>query len=329
MGKFDPRMTARTYAAADHDWHIDQALSEVSIQFSQDPSVFIGMDVFPVVPVGKESDKYYTWDKGDWFRIPTGTLRARATAPKRVEASVSSAGYHAKNYMLEGIIPFEDLTNADVALQLEDSTARQVTQLLMLDQEYRIATLATTAANVGSGNALTGTSRWDDYANSSPISDVNTGKSWILQETGQEVTTMVVGYQVHNALLQHPDMIDRIKYVQAATQATVEKALADIFGIRDYKVGKAVMNSGQENQADSMSFVWGKNVLMLHRPPAPGRNVPSAGYCFRWKPEGFTDFVVETKDDDDIKARLKRVGYFQDEVVTAKSLMYLLSTVVN
>ena len=329
MGKNDPRLAARTYAAADHDWHIDAAMSEISIQYAVDPNVFIANQILPVVNVGKESDKYYTWNKGDWFRIPTGTLRARGTKPKVIEAGVSSAAYNAKNYMLEGRIPFEDLSNADMALELEQSTTKLVTQLLMLDQENRIATMLTAASNAGSGSALSGTNRWDDYANSSPVSDVNTGKNWIQLQTGQAVTTMVVGHQVHNALIQHPDMIDRIKYVQTATQANVTNAIAAVFGVDNYLIGSAVKNGGQENQADSMSFIWGKNVLLLHVPPAPGRNIPSAGYCFRWKPEGFTDFVVETKDDDEIKSRRKRVGYFQDEIVTASQLIYLLSTVVN
>ena len=331
MGKAnDPRMAAaRTYAAADHDWHIDAAMSEIAIQYALDPAMYIAPQILPVVNVGKESDKFYIWDREDWFRIPTSTLRARRTAPKVVEPSVSSAGYHVKNYMLEGQIPFEDLANADAALDLENSTTRYVTQLLMLDQENRIASLLTTAGNTGSGNALSGTNRWDDYANSSPISDVNTGKNWVHLETGQPVTTMVVGHQVHNALIQHPDMIDRIKYVQAATQATVEKAIADIFGVKTYLIGSAVKNTGEELQAASMGFVWGKNVILLHVPPAPARNIPSAGYSFRWKPEGFTDFVVETKDDEDIKARRKRVGYFQDEIITGKQLFYLLTTVVN
>ena len=324
----DPRLGARTYASADRDWHIDAALTEISIQYTLDPSKFIAPQVLPAVSVGKQSDKYFIWDKAFWFRIPQ-TQRAKGTAPKFVEFGVSSAGYFAENYMLGGRIPYEDLTNADQALALEDSIARGVTQLLMLDQENRVATLLTTAANAGSGTALTGTARWDDYGNSAPISDVTTGKAWMRLATGQTPNTLVVGAQVHDALLQHPDMIDRIKYVARADQAVIAAAIADIFGVQKYLVGEAVYNSAAEGLAASMAYVWGKNATLLYVPPTPGLLVPSAGYSFRWKPEGFTDFVVETKENDDIKAREKRVGYFQDEVITASDLLYIISTVVN
>lgn len=333
----DPRVAAlreRHYAAADSDWHIDAALSEMSIQYSLDPSMYLGNQVMPVVPVTKQSDVYRIWDKDYWFKIPK-TLRARATRANRVATAVSSATYYAHNYALEEPIAFEDLDNADTSLEMEQSTARHLLQLMMLDQEDRVATLYTTAANVGSGNALTGTNRWNDRANSDPVSDVSTGRGWIQKETGQRSNTIVVGQEIHDALLLHPDIIDRVKYTQRADGSTLEAALADILlgkgGGRYFVGGVPKQNAaeGLPTSASSMTYIWGKNVNILYVPTAPGRNLPSAAYAFRWKPAGFTDFVVETKDDDDIKARLKRINYFQDEKITASQLIYLLSTVVD
>lgn len=330
----DPRQAAisaeRHYAADTGDWHIDAALSEIAIQFALEPGMYLGPSILPVVGVDKQSDRFYVWDKDYWFRIPQ-TKRAPGTRANRVETSVSSLAYFAHNYSLEEVVPFEDLSNADVALSLEESAARHVMQALLLDQENRIASLLTTAANVGSGNALTGTAQWSDRANSDPVSDVTTGRLWVQKETGYKPGTMVVGQEVHDSLLLHPDMIDRVKYTQRATQATLENAIADIFGVKGYFVGgvpKQNAAEGLPTSASSMTFIWGKNVSLFYAPPAPGRNVPSGVYAFRWKPAGFTDFVVETKDDDDIKARIKRVNYFQDERITATQLTYLLSSVV-
>ena len=330
----DPRLAAvsaeRRYSADTGDWHIDAALSEMAIQFSLDAGMYLGPSIMPVVNVAHQSDRYYVWDKDYWFRIPD-TRRAPGTRAKQVETSISSLAYYANNYALEEKVPFEDLSNADVALSLEESAARHVMQLLLLDQENRIASLFTTAANVGSGNALTGTNQWSDRANSDPVSDVTTGRLWIQQQTGFKPSTMVVGQEVNDAMLLHPDMIDRVKFTQRATNATIGNALADIFGVGNYYVGGAPKQNAAEGlptSASSMTFIWGKNVSLFYAPPAPGKNVPSGAYAFRWRPAGFTDFIVETKDDDDIKARLKRVNYFQDERITATQLTYLLSTVV-
>lgn len=333
----DPRiglLRERHYAAADRDWHIDAALSEMSIQFGLEPGMYLGNQVLPVVTVTKQSDVYRIWDRDYWFKIPN-TLRARATRANRVETAVSSATYYANNYALEEPIPFEDLDNADAALEMEQSTARHIMQLMMLDQENRVATLLTTAANVGSGNALTGTAQWSDRANSDPVSDVTTGRLWVQKETGQRINTIINGQEPHDSLLLHPDIIDRVKYTQRADGATLEAALADILGggvagVRYFVGGAPKQNAaeGLPTSASSMTFIWGKNMTLMYVPQTAGRNIPSAAYAFRWKPAGFSDFVVETKDDDDIKARLKRVNYFQDEKITAKECIYLLSTVV-
>lgn len=332
----DPRVASlqeKRYAAADGDWHIDAALSEMSVQFYMDMDMYLGTSVLPVVNVDKQSDRFLVWDKDYWFKIPN-TLRARSTRANRVSTSVSSLSFYANNYALEEPIPFEDLSNADAALEIEASTGRHLMQLMMLDQENRVATLYTTAANVGSGNALTGTAQWSDRANSDPVSDVTTGRLWIQKETGFRPNTITVGQEVHDALLLHPDIIDRVKYTQKADNQTLEGALADILltskGGRYFVGGAPKQNAaeGLPTSASSMTFIWGKNVNISYVPSTPGRNIPSAAYAFRWRPAGFTDFVVETKDDDDIKARLKRINYFQDERVTASQLMYLLSTVV-
>ena len=334
MSIMDPRLAAvsaeRHYAASDTDWHIDAALSEMSIQFAVEPGMYLGSTIMPTVPVDKQYDRYYIWDKDYWFRIPQ-TKRAPGTRANQVETSVSSNAYYCHNFALEEKIPFEDLSNADAALSLEESTARHIMQLLMLDQENRIANLLTTAANVGSGNALSGTNQWSDRANSDPVSDVTTGRLWMQKETGFRTSTMVVGQEVHDALILHPDMIDRVKYVQRADRSNVENAIADVFGVGKYFVGgvpKQNAAEGLPTSASSMTFIWGKNATLFYAPAAPGRNIPSGVYAFRWRPSGFTDFIVETKDDDDIKARIKRVNYFQDERVTATQLTYLLSTVV-
>ena len=329
----DPRMAAvsaeRHYAASDTDWHIDSLLGEMSIQYYLEPGMFLGPSIMPVVGVSKQSDKYRIWDKDFWFKVPD-TRRAPATRPKQVEFGVSSAGYYASNYAIEGTIPFEDLDNDD-AQELEESVARGVMQLLLLDQENRIASLLTTAANVGSGNALSGTAQWSDRANSDPVSDVTTGRLWIQKGTGVKPSTMVSGQEAHDALLLHPDMIDRVKGAQVATAGSIEAAIAPIFGVRKYFIGSVPKQNAAEGlptSASSMTFIWGKNVSLFYATETPGRATPSGVYAFRWKPAGFTDFVVETKDDTDIKARIKRINYFQDEKITASDMTYLLSSVV-
>ena len=59
--------------ATGRDLHIDVPLTNMVIGY--EPTGFIVQDIFPTVPVDKQRNVYYKWDKGDFFRIPD-TIRA-------------------------------------------------------------------------------------------------------------------------------------------------------------------------------------------------------------------------------------------------------------
>ena len=48
------------------DVHIDAALSNMAVSYKN--GNYIAEDIFPSVPVTKQSDKYYVWTKDYWFR---------------------------------------------------------------------------------------------------------------------------------------------------------------------------------------------------------------------------------------------------------------------
>ena len=50
------------------DVHVNAPLTNVSIAYMQDQTDFIADKAFPGIPVKKQSDRYYSYDKGNWFR---------------------------------------------------------------------------------------------------------------------------------------------------------------------------------------------------------------------------------------------------------------------
>ena len=48
--------------------HVDAILTNISVAYLQNQDNFIADKVFPVIPVDKKSDKYFTYTKNDWFR---------------------------------------------------------------------------------------------------------------------------------------------------------------------------------------------------------------------------------------------------------------------
>jgi len=317
--------------AVGRDYHIDTPLSNLSIAYMQDSNSFVGGRLFPDLSVNKRSDIYYIFDKGDWFRTPGTTLRAPKSVPKIIEFAVSSNTYYANNYALAGEISWEDRANADDIIQLERSTTEQVTHLLMLDKEQRIASTVTSTSNVGSSVTLSGTDQWNDYGNSDPFNDINIGMRSVHGTTGKEANTIVMGREVFDVLVNHPDVLDRIKYTQrGVVNADLIASLISADRPVNLYVGGAIQNTGTEGLTDSFSYIWGKNVFIGHVAPNPGQRIASFGYSFRWRPAGFRDMSVLRKVDvnGNYADRLD-VMYFADEKITGSDLSYLITSTVS
>ena len=65
------------------DVHVDRPLTQIAIAFSQDPEAFIADRVFPVVPVAKQTDSYFTIASDDWFRDEMQKRAAGALSAER------------------------------------------------------------------------------------------------------------------------------------------------------------------------------------------------------------------------------------------------------
>lgn len=310
------------------DVHIDRPLSNLVVGF--EPQGTIIQSFLPIVNVSKQSDLYFKYDKGDFFRIPDTTVRAPKTKGRTAVFNVSSDSYYATNYALVDEMDYETLVNQDDPLKVDEKSARNLFNLLNLDMENRVAGVLTDGTSVGSTSAVA--SKWDSSAagTSDPFGDIATAKEAIRSSTGMEPNTIILAKQCYDALIRHADIIDRIKYVQKGV-VTVD-LLASLFDVANVYVGKSIKNTGTENLADSFSDVWGTNTVLGHFAPAntDGRN-PSLMYGFRWTNPLFgAPMAVEKWDDPDHRNFTNlRVQYYQDEKIAAPELGYLLSACVS
>jgi hypothetical protein len=99
--------------------------------------------------------------------------------------------------------------------------------------------------------------------------------------------TLVLGQRVMDALTDHPDIVDRVKYsggVGNGNPAMINaQTLAALFEVERILVGRAIENTGKEGDANSHSFISGKKALLTYAAPAPSLLAPSAGYTFSWQ----------------------------------------------
>jgi len=300
------------------DVHVDAVLSGVSLRYANDE--LIADQVMPVVAVKKESDLYYTYNR-DW-RLPQ-SKRALGAEANEVEWNVSTATYACEEYALKDLIPDRLRDNQDTPLNVDIDTTESLTETIQLGREKRVADIAFAAGTYGTQtSALAGANQWDDYAGSDPIGDVRSAKATVHAASGKMPNTMIVGIQVHLKLLDHPDILERIKYTQRGV--ITNDILAALFEVDNYIVGKALYDSSLEGVAESLGYIWGKNVSLLYAEKSPGIKKVSFGYQFQSRGFRVKKWREEKRDGDFVEA-----GELRDEVVVAAACGYLYTTVIS
>jgi len=263
--------------------HIDQVLTNISLGWGNNS--FVGEALFPVVPVKKQSDKYYVFGREAWL-AETSDYRAPGTEANEIPGfTVSTNSYYAQEHALQMAIPDEERENTDSAFSPDRDATELLTSKILLGRELAMKTLVTTAANYATGLTVTlgaGTF-WDTYATSDPIGDMRKGCRAIHAKIFMEPNVAVIPYLVMSVLEDHPDIIERIKYSERAI--LTPEIIAAVFGIQRVivpGVGYATGPMGTLGNALTVGYLWGDDVLLAWVPARAGLKVPAFGYEFAW-----------------------------------------------
>ena len=312
-----------TYAGATgRDLHIDAVLSNITVGFRAKD--FIADQVFPVVPVQKESDFYYVWPKEEWFRLKNAE-RSRGTAAKKIMTTVSTDTYAVKNYALGIDAPFEDIANADAALDLQVNNANLIKDSLMLNWEDRLAVILGNTANHGSGTILA--ANYGDHGNTDPVADIDGGLEQIRAITGVEANVGIISMPSWRRMRRHPNLIEFIrgKGDNVGGGGVTLQQVANAFELEKVLIGKGIKNVAGEGESASMTDIWSNNIILLHVARSPGRMTPTYGYTFQWTPAGFpAPFTVRRFEDEKVMIETQEVHHFQDEKVVSTALGYII-----
>lgn len=305
---------------------IDPILTNLLVGYMQAEDRFVSSKVFPYVPTDKARGTYYIFDKKYFF---TDELKERNPGSR-----FARSGYHLTaatvatiQYALSHPIPDEVRANSQIPMDLEEAGVRWLAQKSLLRKEIEWAG-ANLAASVWGTTDNAATAKWNNYTTSDPVTDVLKARRTISNNTGLDGNTMVLGYFVHQSLINHPDLIDRVKYTQQATAVTMESAMAAVFGLKNYWVGKASYTNTNEAQTFSGSAIIGNHALVCYVAGGPGIFEASAGYTFVWQPGGGQGTIARYRDDEADADVLKHKEQWQQKIV-ASDCGYVYLTVVS
>jgi hypothetical protein len=302
------------------DVHVKRAIQNVAIGY-QNPA-FIAEQIFPTVPVDNQSDKYYTFDRGDMFRDQAENDRQPGSRAPRVGWNLSNDEYACKRISLAQGVPDMTVENADeVVRPFERATANVMRQVLIRRERRLAADMFTTGVWGTDKTGTTDFSKWSDFANSDPAKDILVAKDAVSLEIGVEPNLLVIGQDVLRSLRLHPDAIDRFKYTRVGIIGAAE--IAQWLDVPRVLVGGAPYNSAAEGQTVSMARIWGQNALLMYVTDAPAIDEPSAGYTYQWQPVSTKVFREEAEEQDvteanvniDMKVTSSISGYFFSDCV--------------
>jgi hypothetical protein len=260
------------------DVHVDAILTGMSIAYFNAARNFIAPRVFPAVTVDKQSDKYYVYPKDAWFR-DEAQKRGDSTESVGSGYDLSTDSYFVDVWALHKDIGDQVRRNADPAIDLDADATRFLMQRLMMRMERDWASSFFTTGVWATD--LTPANLWSSYTTSDPIADIEVAKEAILLNTGFTPNKLVLGYQVFRQLQHHPDILERYKYT--SSEVVTEQLLARLFGVDEVLVARGIVNTGNEGETSSFSFIQGKHALLVYTPPSAGLTTPMAGATFLWR----------------------------------------------
>jgi len=270
------------------DVHVNRPLTNISIAYIQQAEMFIATRVFPNVPVGKQSDRYFVYEKADWFR-EEAKLRAPATESAgggwRID---NTPTYYAPVIAVHKDVDDQIRANADTPINMDRDATTWITQQLLLKREriwaesyFQTGIWDTDLEGVAAAPGADQFLQWDQ-ADSTPIENITEAAVAIAEKTGFRPNTLVLSPFVFNSLRNHADVIDRIKYTQRGVVTT--DILAGLFDVERVLVPWGVVNLANEGimDDDDFEFVFGKSALLTYANPTPSILQPSGGYIFSW-----------------------------------------------
>ena len=251
--------------------HINKPLTNISLKFNFAEGIFD--QVFPTVPVKKESDSYFIYDLSN-LRLEE-TLRANHSKANIVEEDFSTASYALEEHALRELITDRDRNNADKPLNLDIDATEKLEEKIQIRQEVEVANLAFTTTSWSNTLSISAAAAWSTTG-TVPLNQILTASSLILRDAHVRANRAVLGWESFKALKVNTSTLDMIKYTERGI--ITEDILASLWDIDKVIVGRASYVNSAEGRTNSSAFIWDDKALIYYVPQSARLKTPAAGY---------------------------------------------------
>lgn len=238
----------------------------------------IANSICPRRPVAGEQFKWYQHKLGGKITVPALEV-GRKGMPAEIEFEMEELDGSTKDWGLDDVVPNKDVDNAALIPGFNPlaTAAENLTDLIELGREIRVADLVFASATYAAGNKLTlaGTDRWDDYDNSTPIDDIKAA----LDACIVRPNVMVIGRAGWSKLNSHPQILAGVGKLNTNGGIATRQEVADLFELDEIIVGEGWVNIANPGQAVQRRRVWGNHCALLVRDPLADFNNLRPTFC--------------------------------------------------
>lgn len=282
-------------AAIAKGWKPNNYLTNLSMAYFANPADFVATKIFPICPVAQSSSYYYKFSKADLAR---DNVQRKPTYGKVQPAIMGQTDDTYKCEVDQIIVGIDQIGTLDFQRSRAPGVAdprrakvRFASEQMLLHQDVIFANKFFKAGvwtNEYEGVASSPSSKqflkWTD-SNFDPVHFFAERKREIKLSGRRTPNVLALGIDSFNALTQHGDIIERVKYTGSTANPAIvnERVLAELFGFEKVLVLESTYNAAGIGQAENMSFICDPSgALLCYTTNAPAIDEPSAGYIFTW-----------------------------------------------
>lgn len=303
------------------DVHVDAPLTNFALQFRN--RAFVAEEVFPVVPVVKESDLYYTFSREELRNVET--LRAAGSLAREVDWLPSTATYTAQEYALRHLLPDRIVNNADSPVRPRLNTVSKLQKWIWLGIEKRVRDICQ-----ASGNAVATVAASPKWDGTSPTieKDIDTAKDSVRNNAGVEPNAIILAENVKDVVKRDSTLRDLIRYVinlgpgnrELLTNGELPPVLFNLAVI----IAGATEDTSKIGASSSIAKIWTDSVPVFYRETAVSLDALSWGYIMRVQ-----NPIVRSYRDEHRGGEYIEASVIQAEELVTSSACNLITDVLS
>lgn len=258
--------------------HVDKLLTNVSLKYSNPD--FIHEKIFPMLPVGKSTDKVRTYTRNIKLQE---TARSEKAKSREASFEFSSTSYSLEHHALKDYIGEDEKEDNDLG-DLRADVTEYLSDHIGLRKESDFAGLFATSGNWSNNVSLSAAQQFSlNTISSSPIPIFDTATSVVLKQSGMKANKAILPHDAFISCKNHTSVIDRLKYTSSEVSAVM---IASLLGVGELHVPAGQVDSAAGGLAESLSDLYSDNAWVGHVAARPGIRQVSAGYMLQRKGRG-------------------------------------------